>query len=262
MAAMEPAYTRRPDLYDIEHSGDTIPGEIAFYVELALRLGSPVLELGFGTGRVGLALARAGATVVGLDRSATMLEHGRQKLAKEPPQVQQRVTLVEADMRDFDLGQTFRLIYVPFRAFLHLASQADQRRALRCIHRHLADDEAVFAGNFFRPKPSLLEPTPDERLESVEELPDGGRFLRSYWTTGCDAHAQRKDIMFHSRLYDAAGRQLESRIDPLTLHWIHGREWNLLLEIERFELETLWGGFNGEPPDQGWEYVWTARRRS
>lgn len=251
-------YTRRPDLYDQEHCGDTLPGEIAFYRNLALEGGGPVLELGFGTGRVGLQIARAGVDVVGLDLSASMLARARQKLSDETDEVRKRVTLVEASMADFSLDTRFALIYVPFRAFLHLTTTDEQRAALRCIRRHLRSG-GHFAGNFFRPDPALLRTFRDERIESVVHHDDGHSYVRSSWTPSCNDYMQVKQIVFHTRMYGVDGGLEQDRIDLLELTWIYAREWRLLLELEGFTLERLDGGFNGEAILDGWEYVWVAR---
>ncbi len=79
--------------------------DIPFYVSLARECGSPVLEVACGTGRVLIPLAREGFEVVGLDFSEHMLAIAREKLEKESPEVRSRVSLVQADMREFDLGK-------------------------------------------------------------------------------------------------------------------------------------------------------------
>lgn len=253
-------YTRRPDLYDVEHLGDVLPGEIDFYRQLAVESGGPVLELGFGTGRVGLEIARAGVEVVGLDLSVPMLDRAREKLAAEPDDVRERVTLVRANMHDFTLDRQFALIYVPFRAFLHLKTQEEQRAALACVRGHLTDG-GRFAGNFFRPDPALLQQFPNERLESAVLGPDGRSYIRGAWSAACDTHEQFKEIVFHTRVYGADGELEIDRIDFLEMAWIFGREWRLLLEVEGLRLDRLDGGFNGEPVSQGKEYVWVASKR-
>ena len=47
--------------------------DIAFYVELALDAGGPVIELGVGTGRITVPIAEAGIEVIGVDSSREML---------------------------------------------------------------------------------------------------------------------------------------------------------------------------------------------
>ncbi len=253
-------YTQRPDLYDLLHPEDFMAGEREFYLALAREAGGPVLELAYGTGRVGLHLARNGIEVVGLDLSAAMLGRARQVLAEEPPEVSRRVTLVEASMAHFDLGRRFGLVYVPFRAFLHLRTQEEQRACLRRVAAHLADG-GRFAGNFFQPDPLLLPRYTAVRVDGATETPDGGRLVQSHWCPRSDLVEQFKHIRMRLERFDATGRLVESGLHDLELTWIYGREWRLLLEVEGFELERLEGGFLGQSVDEGNEYVWVARRR-
>ncbi len=82
--------------------------DIHFYVEMAQKMGGPVLELGCGTGRVLIPTARAGIDITGFDYSSRMLEVLKAKLQLEPIEVQKRVELVQGDMRNFDLGRKFK----------------------------------------------------------------------------------------------------------------------------------------------------------
>ena len=77
--------------------------DISFFVDAAKEAGSPVLEIGCGTGRVLIPSARAGIDVVGLDASPRMLAVCRERLQHENVAVQSRVELVQADMRAFEL---------------------------------------------------------------------------------------------------------------------------------------------------------------
>ena len=106
--------------------------DVAFFVDAARAAGGPVLEVGCGTGRVALAIARAEIEIVGLDLSQHMLAVCREKLRQESPTVQSRVTLVNGDMRQFDLGRTFKLITLPFRPFQHLIPIFVARKADAC----------------------------------------------------------------------------------------------------------------------------------
>ena len=57
--------------------------DVRFYVEHARAAGSPVLELGCGTGRVLLPVAREGLVIIGVDLSVLMLAVCREKLEAE-----------------------------------------------------------------------------------------------------------------------------------------------------------------------------------
>ncbi len=131
-----PEYDTFADLYDHVTPYRERP-DVAFYAALASEAGGPVLELGCGTGRVLIPCARAGATMIGADASAGMLEVCRKKLEAEPPEVRARVEIVAADMRAFDLDRRVALVTMPFRGFQHLLTVDDQRRALASLRRHL-----------------------------------------------------------------------------------------------------------------------------
>jgi SAM-dependent methyltransferase len=133
-------YRLAAKFYDLFGSKD----DLEFYKELAVRSGESALELGVGTARVAIPLARAGVRVVGLDNSEYMLEVAREKLAKEPEAVQDRVTLSRGDMTNLKLDQTFSLIYIPASTFDHCVTVQDRERCLSGIHNHL-EEKGQFA---------------------------------------------------------------------------------------------------------------------
>ena len=124
--------------YELEYQNYTV--DLDFYRQFARRCGSPILELACGTGRVLVALARAGYTVTGLDLSPAMLALARQKLADNEASVRDRVRLVEADMRHFALDERYTLVFCAINSFMHLLTQADQVRALHCVQAHLQEN--------------------------------------------------------------------------------------------------------------------------
>src|SRR5215211_3671614 len=100
--------TYQPDFYDAVTPA-SFAGDTEWYRSKARESGGPVLELGAGTGRITLALAQDGVRVHALDAHAAMLAALRAKLSAEPPEVRDRVVVVEADMRSFELPQRFPL---------------------------------------------------------------------------------------------------------------------------------------------------------
>src|SRR5262245_21993932 len=88
------------DLYDHVGPYRSRP-DVAFFLSEAVNAGSPILEIGCGTGRVLIPIARAGVEITGVDLSPHMLRICRDRLDHEPEVVQSRVTLVQGDMRSF-----------------------------------------------------------------------------------------------------------------------------------------------------------------
>jgi len=115
-----------------------------FYLDLAQKHGYKALELGVGTARLAIQLARAGVEVWGIDNSSHMLRAAKVKLAKEQPDVRGRVHLEQADVREFNLSERFGLVCFPSFSFDHLVTRNDQVSTLRCVLGHLTLD-GVFA---------------------------------------------------------------------------------------------------------------------
>jgi ubiquinone/menaquinone biosynthesis C-methylase UbiE len=103
------AYASIRDLVDTE-----------FYFELAKSNSGPVLEIGCGTGRILLPIARAGIEIHGVDNSAPMLGILKESLSKEDAAVSNRVSLLAGDMRKFQLNRAFPLVTIPFRPMQHI----------------------------------------------------------------------------------------------------------------------------------------------
>ena len=174
-------YAATAELYDFVTPYASRP-DAAFFVEMARETGGPVLELGSGTGRVLIPTARLGIPITGLDLSPDMLAVCRRKLAAEPPEVQSKVMLVEGDMRDFDLPESFHLVTMPFRPFQHLIEVEDQLACLDCIHRHLADDGKVVVDVFNPMMEALVADNLGQEMTPEPEFttPDGRKVIRKH----------------------------------------------------------------------------------
>src|SRR5476649_1199857 len=89
--------------YDWENAQTLGRRDVAFWRGVASAAHGPVLELGCGTGRVSLPLARAGVNLVGIDRSAPMLERARRRILKSSsrssnPQLLKSLDLIRGDI--------------------------------------------------------------------------------------------------------------------------------------------------------------------
>jgi SAM-dependent methyltransferase len=105
--------------------------DLPLWRELAAAAGGPVLDVGAGTGRVALDLARRGHEVVAIDHDADLLATLRER-AKDAP-----VETVVADARDFALGRRFALILMPMQTMQLLGGPAGRGLALARAREHL-----------------------------------------------------------------------------------------------------------------------------
>ena len=127
-----------------------------FYKELALEHGRKALELGVGTGRVAIELARAGVSVWGIDNSRYMLDVARERLGKEPITVRNRVTLQLGDMREFGLNEKLPFVYVPASTFEHCIREEDQKSCLNSVYNAL-EKKGILAFDVSHPRPGKPE---------------------------------------------------------------------------------------------------------
>jgi SAM-dependent methyltransferase len=142
-----------------DHTYARRASDVAFYRDAARRLGSPVLELGVGSGRVAIPTALDGAEVLGLDLNAAMLARARET-ARRKGVPRGRLSLRRGDMRRFKLGRTFPLITAPFNALLHLYEPDDIAACFRCVRDHLAPG-GRFVFDVHVPSPSELARDPE-----------------------------------------------------------------------------------------------------
>ncbi|MFB3881333.1 MAG: class I SAM-dependent methyltransferase [Armatimonadota bacterium] len=245
------------EIYDYQTDG--IAGDIGFWVELAGRAGGSALELACGTGRVLLPLARAGLRVTGLDISPNMLAVARRKLSTGHPEVAGRVDLVQGDMRRFDIGQTFGLVFVAFRSFQALLTRADQRACLECSARHLKRG-GLLALHVFNPRLSrLTAETPVREHREDFEGPDGMHVSWSGETTYDLAEQILRSVWRYERR--AADGRITRSEHVLKLHYFFRFEMEWMIEACGFEIEALYGNFDRTPfTTESPEMIFVARR--
>jgi len=227
-----------------------------FYIGLARRCGGPVLDAMCGSGRLLLPLARAGFEAVGIDSSEAMLSLARKKLAAEPPDVSERVSLVKADVRDLDLGRRFKLVIVAFSSINHLLIPRDQDRAMACLKRHLKEDGALAVASF-NPQ---LEKLNSEHLDKEVEL-ENGDLLSRFSRLEVDPESGLLQVRYRWEL-ERNGRLFKQSESGFHLKLLKPNQLKALLEGAGFEVFERYGGYRGEPLDpKGDVVVFVARPR-
>jgi SAM-dependent methyltransferase len=232
------AYDAIAELYD--PWSRTVTEDVGFYVAEARKVRSTVVELGVGTGRIAVPTALAGVPVVGVDSSPGMLEVCRR--SAEAAGVEHLVDLRLGDFLDPPVTERVRLVTSPFRAFLHLETEAERRRALAAV-RGLLEPGGRFVFDVFAPSVEDIEETHDRWLER-----EPGIWERARW-----------DLERRVLTLDVRGPGTETSLD---LAWIPNEEWRALLEAAGFEIIACYGWFDLRPYAGGEDSIWLARRPS
>jgi len=219
-------------------------GDAEFYRRMAHATGGPVLELGCGTGRILLPIARDGIPCVGLDASATMLDVLR---SKSPPQ---NLEVVSGRMEQFDLGgRRFPLITMPFRAMSHLLEVETQLAALACIRRHLAPS-GIFAFDVFDPKLDRIALAREPEHLSAKFVHQGVEIRR--WDSVERDHSRQ---LMKIRFRFEGGPPASSGVGEVRMRWFYRFELEHLLVRAGFTRLTFFGGFDGRPWRAGGETI-------
>ena len=162
--------------------------DLRVWRDLAREAGGPVLDVGAGTGRVAIDLAREGHEVTALDIEPDLLDE-LQKRAGELP-----IRTLVADATDFDAGTTFTFVAVPMQTIQLLPERrgffASARRAVTpggLVALAIAEQLEPFEAEIELPPPDAAEVDGWRFLSqptAVREVPDGMRIERLRHTIG------------------------------------------------------------------------------
>jgi SAM-dependent methyltransferase len=228
-----------PLVYDLQFRPDY--PDLAFWAELCGEWGGPVLELGCGTGRISIPLARAGLEVVGVDLAEPMLVVARRRLEAEAEPVRERVRLLNADMRDFRADTTFACAIIPASTFSVLLTREEQEKTLRNIHACLREDgrlgfdvrdfdEWTQCGRF----PPVRQTSPDGRIDVTEE--------RSFEFDG-STRVMRATIIYTFHAPEHLGSVIETTEGIV----LSRADVEAVLASSGFVVEAVWGEYDRAP---------------
>jgi SAM-dependent methyltransferase len=226
-----------PDLGDLD-------ADLSFYEQFAARCGSPILELGCGTGRVLLPLARQGFRITGIDASAEMLQRARAKIASE--ELGERVTLAQQEMCELELEERFNMAFAALNSFAHLHTTDDQLAALAHIRRHLNPGGMLIVDMFNPDLGRLLDARGHLALAKVMTEHDTGHRVMRFYSEEVDLERQLIHTTYVIDELDAEGR-VQRTLFPFSLRYVFRYELALLLRHAGFEVEAVYGSYDLDP---------------
>lgn len=225
-----------PIAYDNEGSAFRLDGTVL--LELATQASGPVLELGCGTGKVTIPLARRRIEVTGLDVAPQMLERAKFKAPDLP------IRWVCDDVRSFCLDERYALIFTAGAVFQHLLSRSDQEAMLARVREHLAPVGRFLIDVGFR-HPKHLADVP-EAQEWYTYDDDQGRTVQVSGTDHFDHLRQLWTQTFWRRVQNGEETQPAEPID-LVLRYIMPQEMEALLHYNGFNVLAAYGEWKGGP---------------
>lgn len=213
---------------------------VDFYRAEADRQGGCVLELGCGTGHKLIPIASDGHPCLGLELSPDMLAEARRKADERGVEVE----WVQGDMREFDLGRTFDLVFIAANSLLHLHEAEDLVDCFRSVRRHLAPGARLIFDVFNPSVRMLAQADGVRRRRDALSLVDPERgVVHVDVAESYDAVAQ----VTRGRWYFSTDSEADFVVAPLEIRSIFPQELPLLLSLGGLRILERFGDWSREP---------------
>ena len=230
--------------YDWENARTLGRRDIPFWRTLALQSEGSALELGCGTGRISVPLARAGVSIVGIDRSEAMLSRAHRRIRRG--RLTSRARLIRGDIRALPFPpSTFSLVMAPYGVLQSLLRERDLAATLDAVARVLKRG-ATFGIELVADLPSWDEYRKRVSLSGWR----GGR--RGSHVTLVETVRQdraRRLTIFDQQFIERRGTRRRTHSFSLTFRTLSVPQMARRLEKAGFEISALLGDYRGGPWD-------------
>jgi SAM-dependent methyltransferase len=235
--------------YDWENARTLGRRDLPFWRTVARQAGGPVLELGCGTGRLSIPLARAGVPVVGIDRSQPMLDRARRRAART--RLPARLRLIRGDIRFLPFADAtrraapFAMVIAPYGMLQSLLRERDLAATLAAAHR-------------------VLQPGGTLGIELVADLPAWTEYRKRVSLSGWRGRAggarvslvesvrqdkARRLTIFDQEFTERRGRAKAVRTFSLAFRTLSVPQMVRRLAKAGFEVSALLGDYRGRAWD-------------
>jgi SAM-dependent methyltransferase len=228
--------------YDWENARTVARRDVGFWQRLAAAQDGPVLELGCGTGRILVPVAKAGVALVGIDRSAPMLRRAAGRLRRLRGV---RARLVRGDIRSLPFRRRpgFALVMAPYGMLQSLTRERDLRATLGSVHRVLRPG-GLFAIDLVPDLPRWQEYSRKTTLAGRR----GGAHLTLIESVRQDR--RRRLTIFDQEYVERRGAVSRSHAFSLTFRTLSVRQVTARLARAGFAVQAVLGDYRGGPWDE------------
>jgi SAM-dependent methyltransferase len=197
---------------------------VDFLVEVAGQ--GAALELGVGTGRIALPLARRGVRVHGVDLSAAMVAGLRAKPGAED------IKVTIGDFATTTVDGTFSVAYLVVNTIMNLTTQVQQVACFRNVAAHLEP------GGCFVIEvgvPQLQRLPPGETVRAFDVSPTRLGFD--------EYHVASQGLISHHY------RDVDGKLDVVSIpfRYVWPSELDVMARLAGMTLRERWGGWKREP---------------
>jgi SAM-dependent methyltransferase len=229
----------------------------ADYIAAMLRRYAPppagLLDVGSGTGRHALELARLGYSVTGIDASERMVTIARQRALEAPPE--QRPAYAVADARSFRLDASFGAVTSLFHVVSYLTEPEHLLQAFSSVHAHLKPGGAFFF-DYWHTSGVQADP-PGRRERSFEH---DGLLVKRQSTPVWSSQSPVIEVNFN---IEVSGRgHVDSFSETHVLRHYRPQELHDVLGQCGFELVGDFGWMKDTPPDERDWYACTLAMKA
>ena len=197
--------------------------------------GNKVLELACGTGRLAIPLIREGAIYTGLDLIDDFVKSAQLKLNNYKNQA----SILQGDMRKFDLGDKFDIIFIGFNSFLHLLTDEDAKGFFDCVKNHM-HKKSRFIIDIYVPNPLFLY-RPEGMIFPVLEYTDSitGELVYVRESNDYDTETEINEITW----YFSTDKKQNFEINKFLVRMYFPSKMNQLIIDEGFTILNQWGDY-------------------
>jgi ubiquinone/menaquinone biosynthesis C-methylase UbiE len=233
------------DFYDWENAQTLDRRDVKFWQSMARRTSGPILELGCGTGRVTIPVARTGARVTGIDRSSGMLRHALKRSRRL--RAQQRPHWLRGDIRMLPFGESapFALVMAPYGILQSLVRESDLNATLASVGRVVARG-GVFGVDLVPDLPVWKEYRDKVRFRGMRR----GGTSRIPLVESVRQDRANRLTTFDQEYIEERGRHKTSHRFSLVFRTLTVPQMARRLEKAGFRIQAVLGDYDGKPWDR------------
>jgi len=238
-------YKNSASLYDKVTNEKIGSVDIDFYLN-KINKSSKVLELGCGTGRVAIDLAKNGIEVTALDLSSQMLQAFKAKVKGQS--FANKIQIIKGDMSSFKIPNEFDWIIFPFRSFQSLTTKEQRNNCLSLVNKHLKKGGKVVI-QMFDPIPEILEKWHElHGLDTKLWDSKNEQYIERY-SIGEKHLPEKQTVKYHYtfKILDKENKILKEYNEPMELGYLYHNQAKRLFEKHNYQIEKVFSNWDETP---------------